>query len=160
MTASASSNNGRRVSWWARLLRSVGTATGVVAVAATQSVALAQDAIYRSAVAAPASWNAFAKELQSQFQGRLGSDDDASRRLREAIAGRDKQSAQALVVRAWITPNGKVERVEFDRLAADIAVNLRALLASVVVSPPPPDMLQPLHLRLSLRAGDDARKDQ
>ncbi len=160
MTA-ANSNNGHRVPWWTRVLRSARAATGVVAVAATSSVAPAQDAGYRSAATAPSSWQTFAMELQGQFQQRLSGDDDPARRLRDAVARHDNRSAKFLVVRTWITPNGRVERVELDGLdEPDIAVNLRALLVDAAVSVPPPDMLQPLHLRLALRAGDDAHKDQ
>jgi hypothetical protein len=54
-------------------------------------------------------------------------------RLFEAQAKREKTSGAkplALVVRAWVLHDGKIERLEFDGLDDDaIAVDLRALLA-------------------------------
>ena len=160
MSASATSNRVRGGSWWARVLRLLGVATGLVA-AAPFSLARAQNADFRPAAAAPAAWQGFALELLSRFQQRLGSDDEAAQRLQEALATREKRSAQTLVVRTWIAPSGMIERLEFDGIdEADVAVNLRALLTSVVLSRPPADMLQPLHLRLSPRTGEPPRRDQ
>jgi hypothetical protein len=51
-------------------------------------------------------------------------------------------------------PDGKIERVESDGLDPVAAISLRALLAGEGVGVPPSDMLQPLHLRLTLRPND------
>lgn len=83
--------------------------------------------------------------------------------MRDAIAKHQKQSPEILVARTWISSKGEVERLEFSGLDLDddtVAIYLRTRLASVVVGPPPSNMLQPLHLRLSLRAKDESGKDQ
>jgi hypothetical protein len=144
---------------WTKFVCWLGAATGLFSAglgAATSSV-LAQRADYQSAATAPAAWQNFAKELQTRFQQRLAADDDAARRFQsqmEQRAGKAEATPVALTMRAWILPDGKVARVEFDGLDPDVAVSLRALLSHNDVGAPPPDMLQPLHLRLSLRAKD------
>jgi hypothetical protein len=139
---------------WKLAFRLFGVATGVLASVWTGAfVAAAQDLGYRSAAAAPVAWLTFAKELQGRFEQRLASDDDGARRIQDAMGKDDKKSTESVVVRTWVSPGGKIERLEFDGLDnADVAVTLRALLAGVTVGVPPQDMLQPLHLRLSLRA--------
>ncbi len=159
-SAGAVASNDRRGKAWRQALpwklafRLFGVATGILTSVWTGTfVAAAQDLDYRSAAAAPAVWLTFAKELQGRFEQRLASDDDGARRIQDAMAKNDKQSTESVVVRAWVSPGGKIERLEFDVLDnADVAVVLRALLAGVTVGAPPQDMLQPLHLRLSLRA--------
>jgi hypothetical protein len=65
------------------------------------------------------------------------------------------------VLRTWVLADGSVNRVEFtgidDRKAVD---ELRALLVDGNVGAPPPEMLQPLHLRLSLRAKQPSRQGE
>ncbi len=138
--------------------RLFGMATGFFATVWTGTLsAVAQDtgAGYRPAAAAPAMWQAFAKGLQSRLEYRLARDDDSARRAQDAIAKHEQQrSANTLSVRAWVSRDGRVERLEFDGLNDDVATNLRALLAGVTVGEPPADMLQPLHLRLALRPTD------
>ncbi len=160
--AAAVTNSGRRMSLWSRVFRSLGAVTGLfVAASAVPSIASGQGTAYRSAATAPPSWQTFAKELQGRFQQRLAVDDDGARRMQDAMVQHEKQSQEVLVVRTWVLPNGKIERLEFDGLDdADVAVNLRALLSGIAVGVPPMDMLQPLHLRLSLRASDQPRKDR
>lgn len=160
MTASGTTNNAPRAKWWARLLRSTGTATSLAAAVAA-TTAPAQNGEYRSAATAPVAWQTFARELKTRFEQRLGADDEAARRVQESVAKREQQSADMLVVRAWVLPSGKIERLEFDGIDdADLGVSLRALLASVTVTSPPQDMLQPLHLRVSLHASAQSRKEQ
>ncbi|WP_244105334.1 hypothetical protein [Burkholderia cepacia] len=64
----------------------------------------------------------------------------------------------AIVVRAWIGPNGAVTRVDFASLGdPDADATLRQLLtAGPLAEPPPPDMLQPLRVRLRLAPNPDA----
>lgn len=160
MNASATTSRRHTAPWWQRMLRLLGAATGLVA-AAPFSLAPAQNAEYRSAASAPAAWQSFAKELQDRFEQRLGADNEAAKHLQETVAADDRTSTQTIVVRTWITSGGRIERLEFDGIhEAAMAVSLRAALASVAITPPPADMLQPLHLRLSLRAGDQKRRDQ
>lgn len=151
----AVANNRHRMVWWRRVFRSLGAVTGLFAAAATTSVASAQEAGYRSAPAIPASWQTFAKQLQGRFEQRLAADDKDARSLQDYMAKRDagpNAPPLAFVVRTWVLPDGKVERLEFDGLDdREIAVYLRTLLIRGNVGLPPPDMLQPLRLRLSIR---------
>jgi hypothetical protein len=147
--------NSRRTVWWKRGFRSFGAVTGLfAAVSAGTSVAAAQDTGYRSAATAPAAWQTFAKQVQTRFQQRLAADDEGARKFRDYLEKRvGEGSATPLkpIVRVWVLPDGKLERLEFDGLDDDdAAVNLRAILMHDVGAPPP-DMLQPLHLRLSLQ---------
>jgi hypothetical protein len=137
-------NSARPTVWWKRAFRSFGA----------PSVATAQDTAYRSASAAPASWQEFAKQLQVRFAQRLVSDDEGAAKFRDYLTKRAEAGITPLKpgVRVWVLPNGKVERLEFDGLGDDdVAVNLRALLMRGNVGAPPADLLQPLHLRLSLQ---------
>ncbi len=145
---------------WGALLRRLGTVTGLLggvgAVAATTSAA-AQQGDYRPAAEAPAAWQTFARQLQGRFQQRLAADDDAARRFHDQLDKRgdaDSAAPVAVTVRTWILPDGKVDRLEFNGLDPAAAVDLRALLTRDNVGAPPSDMLQPLHLRLTLRSDD------
>ncbi|MNR63492.1 hypothetical protein D3C85_1858230 [compost metagenome] len=59
------------------------------------------------------------------------------------------------MVRLWVTPQGRIERLEFDSLGqAQADADLRQLLAAdPLPEPPPRDMRQPLVLQLSLAIG-------
>jgi hypothetical protein len=149
-------HSSRRTVWWKRALRSFGAVTGLfAAVSAGASGATAQDTGYRSASAAPASWQEFAKQVQTSFQQRLAADDEGARKFWDYLEKRAVEGGATPlkpIVRIWVLPDGKLERVEFDGLDDDdVAVNLRTLLMRGDAGPPPPDMLQPLRLRLSLR---------
>ncbi len=142
--------------WWKRAFQSLGAVTGLFgAISAGTSVAAAQDTNYRSASAAPASWQEFAKQVQTRFQQHLMADDEGARKIRDYFAkraGEGSVTPRPPIVRVWVLPDGKIERLELDGLGDDsVAVNLRALLARGDVGVPPPDLLQPLHLRLSLQ---------
>lgn len=164
MTASAVGNDKSRIVWWKRLVRSLGAATGLFAAGFGVGLpsAVAEDVGYRSATAAPVAWQEFARRLQSEFQQRLVADDEAGRQFQDYMAKRAARAGATPltpVVRAWVLPDGKVERIEVDDIGdAAAAVSLRALLAHGDVGAPPPDMLQPLHLRLSLRPKDLPRR--
>lgn len=152
----------KRAAWWTRAVRSLGTVTGLFASGLSVGIptVAAQSGDYRSAAAAPAAWQAFAGQLLSQFEQRLGADDKQARKFQDYLAQRDAgpdAPARTVVARTWIMPEGKVERIEFDGLDdSGIAFNLRALLVPENVGAPPPDMLQPLRLRLSLRPKEQA----
>ncbi|WP_309138226.1 hypothetical protein [Burkholderia pyrrocinia] len=64
----------------------------------------------------------------------------------------------AIVVRAWIGANGAVARVEFASPGdPDADATLRQLLtAGGPLAEPPPDMLQPLRVRMRLAPNPDA----
>ncbi|WP_213737825.1 hypothetical protein [Bradyrhizobium sp. dw_411] len=160
-SASAANNNprGRRAGSLTRLLQRIGAACGIIVagVGADPSSAPAEGVDYRAANAVPASWQDFAKQLQARFQERLAADDAAARKFQDGMAKREAGADAAsttLAVRAWILPDGKIERVEVDGLSDDAAMNLRVLLARGKVGAPPPDMLQPLHLRLRVQPKD------
>jgi hypothetical protein len=146
----------RRAGRWTRLLRWLGTATGLLGAGlgtGTTSV-VAQQSDYRAAAAAPAAWQQFAKQLQDRFQQRLAVDDERARRFQDDMtkrAGAAKATPASVIARTWILPEGKIERIEFDGLDPDVAIDLRALLTRGDVGAPPSDMLQPVLLRLSLR---------
>jgi len=163
----AVSNSACRAAWWKRIFRSLGTVAGLftAGLGAETSSAAAQNSDYRSATAAPSAWQEFAKQLQSRFQQRLAADDATARKFQDYLAkhaGGKGATPRTLVVRTWILPDGKMERVEFEGLDdAAVAVDLRAvLIGGDVGAPPPPDMLQPLRLRLSLRPNDEPRRGE
>lgn len=163
MNVAAVANKRRRMTRWKRVLRSLGAVTGLFAASAGTSLVVAQEPGYRSAATAPAAWQAFAKQLQARFEQRLAADDAAARKFQDYMTKRDagpNAPPLTFVARAWILPDGEVERLEFDGLDdKEIAVNLRLLLARDNVGGPPPDMLQPLRLRLSLRQKEQPAGD-
>ena len=106
---------------------------------------------YRASAAAPAEWRAYAQRLQGLFRDEL-SDDDI---IRSLAAARDRAAAEKLpttfTVRAWITQDGKIARLEFSGLDETTTSAVRArLMRTDVGTSPPADMLQPIHLKLSL----------
>jgi hypothetical protein len=118
------------------------------------NAALAQAGGYRSSKDAPPSWKDFALKLRARLQERLTDDDDATLRLRRFVEARGMAQAsdQTVVAKVWVTSTGSIERIELDGIDQEIAVALRDVLARARVEiAPPPDMLQPLHLRLLLR---------
>ena len=138
-----------------RLLRLMASVAGLIPIiVAAGPSAIAQNTDYKPAAEAPPAWRAFAAELQSRLQERLAADDDATRGVRGYL-DQNSQNSLSFIVRTWIAQNGKVERIEFDGIDDPaISMNLRALLSGASVSAPPPEMLQPLRLRLGLRAPD------
>ncbi len=122
MTSAGAANNnprGRRAGSLVRFLQRIGAACGIVVagVGTDASSAAAQAVDYRPANAVPSAWQEFAKQLQSRFQERLATDDEAARRFQDGMAKRtaDAGGASSSVgVRAWILPDGKIERIEVD----------------------------------------------
>ncbi|TCW78098.1 hypothetical protein C5O80_33330 [Burkholderia sp. SRS-46] len=111
----------------------------------------------------PQPWITYAQRVGRQFQGWLEADGDAADRLHRALEARVLSASAdspppAIVVRAWIGANGTVTRVEFDPLGdANADAALRQLLtAGPLAEPPPPDMRQPLRVRLRLAPNPDA----
>jgi hypothetical protein len=140
---------------WGAVFGLTGAVTGLLG-AAPRSAAAAPPAMppsdYRPVEAAPVAWQTFAVQLRSRFQEQLAAD-DVAQQLQEALAARAKANpaANVLAVQAWILPSGQIERVEFERIDPLLTARLRVLLSQVNVGAPPPDMLQPVHVRLSLR---------
>ncbi|KVA24981.1 hypothetical protein WI44_03800 [Burkholderia cepacia] len=111
----------------------------------------------------PQAWMRYGQLAGQQFQTWLEADGDAADRLHRYLEARVLNASAAvpppaIVVRAWIGPNGAVTRVEFASLGdPDADATLRQLLtAGPLAEPPPPDMLQPLRVRLRLAPNPDA----
>jgi hypothetical protein len=159
-----------RADWWWRMFRSAAASAGLLTagVGAEASPLAVDNGNYRSATAAPETWQAFARQLQGQVEQRLAGDDARARRFQDYLTRRSQQSGAAsdaapltVVLRTWVLADGQVHRVEFDGIDdADAIADLRALLIGGNIGAPPPEMLQPLHLRLSLRAKDAPRQGE
>jgi hypothetical protein len=107
---------------------------------------------YQPAAGAPDAWRDFAARLQGRLQEMLAADEYAQ--LYRDYLGRRGAASQplpALMVRTWVLGDGRL-RVAFDDIDdRGVEMRLRALLERGHFGSPPPDMPQPLHLRLTLR---------
>jgi hypothetical protein len=154
---------GQRVAWWKKILRSVAAMNGLIAAGAEAkaSPVAAASGEYRSATAVPEAWQIFARQLQGRLEQQLAGDSERARHIQDYLTRRGGGADAPpfrFVLRAWVLADGKVKRVEVDGIDdADALDDLRALLTEGNVGAPPPAMLQPLHLRLSLRAKDLSR---
>jgi hypothetical protein len=115
----------------------------------------AQGLDYRDPSKAPPSWGQFAKLVQYRFETWMGAEEEVANRFRSCMvehAGKEGGPPPSLVVRAWLNPDGTVERVSFGTLKdAKAEADLRTILTrGNIGEAPPPEMLQPLNLRLSL----------
>ena len=108
---------------------------------------------FRDAAEAPPSWAQFAKAVRDRFEAWLSADDEVANRFRAYVMehnGKERGPPQTLVVKAWLSADGTVERVSFPPLSdADADEDLHTILRGNVGEAPPPEMLQPLNLRLS-----------
>ncbi|WP_422086128.1 YbaB/EbfC family DNA-binding protein [Variovorax sp.] len=106
----------------------------------------------------PQHWISYANLAGNQLQASLS--DPASEtvvRLHAWMQERMLKEGQSappapVVVRVWVAPSGKVDRVAFDSLGdAQADTDLRTLLtAQPLAEPPPRDMRQPMVLQLTL----------
>jgi hypothetical protein len=154
-----------RSSWFgARWLRIAASALAVVAGAKATSALAEGQVDYRSGVRP--SWVEFASRLQQQFQRELAVDNESTARFYDAMnrisQERSGQASDlppsALVVRAWVTASGKVERLELEgRDGGDALHDLYAVLKGDGVGSVPADMPQPLRMRLSLKPRPEKR---
>ena len=124
--------------------------------AAVSTTASAQSLNYRTPDSVPPSWTQFAKLVKSRFEQWIAADEEVSRRFRAHFQNRvidQDEPPETLVVRAWIREDGQIERIAFTQLKDKQANDdLKAILTRGNVGErPPPDMLQPLHLKLSLK---------
>jgi hypothetical protein len=118
--------------------------------------AQAQSPDFREAGAAPPHWAQFAKLVRYRFEDWIGADETVANRFRSYLrehVGKEDAPPPPLDVRAWINPDGTVERVTFLSLKnAQADEDLRTILKrGNVGEAPPPEMLQPLNLRFSLK---------
>ena len=107
---------------------------------------------------APAHWVAYARQAGTTLQARLSEDaGELVTRLHAHLAQRaDHPVPGPVMVQVWISGQGREERSAFDSLGSTQAdADLRALLASRPLPPPPADMRQPLVLRLRLQPNPD-----
>jgi hypothetical protein len=143
---------------WQRLLSGIAGCVAATAVVATFSLALsapARSQEYREAGSAPPHWTQFAKLVRYRFEDWMGLDDEVCNRFRAYLRehrGKEDGPPQMLEVRAWLNPDGTVEKVTFPPLNnAQADADLRKILTrGNVGEAPPPEMLQPLRLRLLL----------
>ena len=110
---------------------------------------------YRNPDKAPPSWGQFSKLVQYRFETWIGADDEVANRFRAYVtehAGKEDGPPPMLVVKAWLNPDGTVERVTFAALKdARADSDLHTILTrGNIGEAPPPEMLQPLNLRFSL----------
>ena len=122
------------------------------------ATALGRD--YRDAAEAPPSWIQFAKLVKYRFETWMSADETVANRFRTYLvehAGKDDGPPETLSVRAWLNPDGSVERVSFPALNDPQADDdLHTILKrGNVGEAPPPEMLQPLNLRFSLNIKKD-----
>jgi hypothetical protein len=141
-------------------VRRIGVLAGLAGLVVLVSIgapqrAPAQSLQLRDPASVPPSWQQFAKLVKYRFEEWTRADDEVTRRLRTYVqsrAGHDDGPPRALLVKAWVAADGKVEKVDFPALNDPQATeDLRAILVrGNIGEPPPPDMLQPLQLRVSL----------
>ena len=116
----------------------------------------AQGLDYRDPSNVPPSWKQFAKLVQYRFETWVSADEEVANRFRSYLtnAGKEEGAPPTLVVRAWLNPDGTVERVSFAALRdARADADLRTILTrGNIGEAPPPEMLQPLSLRFSLNS--------
>jgi hypothetical protein len=147
-----------RFRWRRRGARGLGAALGALAVLfggkAISAKAAPEIDSTPKAAQVPAAWQDFAKRLQLRLQERLASGSTPSLRFYDAFARRAPEAGAAppsVVVRVWVMPDGKVQRIELEGLDDDASHDLSTLLIGDGVGSTPLDMPQPLRMRLSLR---------
>jgi hypothetical protein len=123
--------------------------------AGAASPTVAQNLEFRDPGSVPPSWVQFAKLVKYRFEEWIGADEPVAARFRvylKAAAGTSDGPPSSLLVRAWVNTDGSIARVSFPPFGdASATDDLRTILThGNVGEPPPPDMLQPLHLRFSL----------
>ena len=140
----------RRVTW----VRAAALLGFLLNAAAAQPLS-AQTLDFRDPGKAPPSWQQFAKLVKFRFEEWVAADDGTAIRFRAYLKihrGAPDGPPPALTVRAWINPNGTVARVSFPPFGdASATKELQTILTrGNIGEAPPPDMLQPIHLRFSL----------
>jgi hypothetical protein len=103
----------------------------------------------------PPAWRSFAERVQATFQTILAGDDQRARRVRAAFHSAGKATGM-VVGSVWVTSLGTIRRLDIEGVSSDLSDDMRAvLMSSQFGMAPPPDMPQPLRLRLGLRLSDD-----
>lgn len=119
--------------------------------------ALRQIGSYQPSGGVPAAWRQFALAVQSGLQERLSEQDEQTRQVHRLFCAHGPMGdtlVRAVKARVWIAKTGEVARLEFDGVHEKLAIALRDVLAGYPIGAmPPSDVLQPLHLKLSLGSG-------
>jgi hypothetical protein len=131
---------------------------GAVAALVLLSAIFVAPARAQSTVASvPQPWIEYAQLVGHQFETWLEADDQEVSELHTYLERRIVETnadapPPAIMIRAWIGTHGEVTRVEFGSLGdAKIDGILHHLLTTnPVAEPPPPNMPQPLRVRLHL----------
>jgi hypothetical protein len=110
---------------------------------------------YRDPAQAPPSWAQFAKLVKYRFETWMAADEPVANRFRSYVvehSGKGDGAPPTLVLKAWLNPDGSVEKVSFPSLNDPHAdEDLRTILKrGNVGEAPPPEMLQPLNMKFSL----------
>jgi hypothetical protein len=138
-----------------RLARLSALLASIGLISAPVPPARAQGLDYRSPEAAPPAWSQFAKLVKYRFEEWVSADEAIANRFRAWLKeanGTQDGPPSSLVVKAWLNPDGTVERVSFANFKDDRATtDLRTVLTrGNIGEAPPPEMLQPINLRFSL----------
>lgn len=121
----------------------------MTAIAPVAIPAASQSTTYVRSADAPIAWREFALIVRERLQAWLAQDEDPVRRFRASL---EERGITTLAARVWLLANGEIARVEFDGVAASGAAELAPFLARRAIgAAPPADLLQPLHLALSLQ---------
>ena len=134
-------------------LRTLLASLGVISLAATPLAAQGLD--YRSPDAAPPSWGQFSKLVKYRFEEWMSADEAVANRFRawlKETSGTANGAPASIVVKAWLNPDGSIEKVSFPPFKDERATtDLRVMLTrGNVGEAPPPEMIQPINLRFSL----------
>lgn len=119
-------------------------------------IVVAQDLSYRPAGSVPVAWGRYAELVRFRLIQGVERNDAVTERLHLFLEGRGDAGSgavEAVVVKVWVQADGTIHRVEFPSLG-DIQADddLRTVLTREAIGEAPPhDMLQPLHLQLSLK---------
>jgi hypothetical protein len=150
--------------WWKKIFRPAAAMAGLIVAGADAKAApvAVESGEYRPATTVPETWQVFARQLQQTFEQQLAGDSDGAHRIHDYLmrrGGAADAPALKLALRAWVSADGRVSRIEVDGMDdVGMRAELRALLMVRGAGAPPPEMLQPLHLRLSLRTKDRSRE--
>lgn len=132
-----------------RLAISFGVLLGLCSVSAVEAQAQAP-----ASVAPPQSWIVYAGEVQAQVAALLASDEEAAARLRvgtmAAFPDLDNPPPP-FVVNLWINPEGLISQARFQTSGVvDLDQALGRLLVGRRLASPPPNMTNPLRMRLRI----------
>lgn len=138
------------------LMRSLVRATGLA-----WTIAASLPGPARAAPPAPAAWIDYAQTLGERLRARLAqADDPAAARLHgflnDQVVRHPRHDPPRVILRVWLDRAGQVSRARFDLLGDSRADgDLRSLVLGLAVgNPPPPDMPQPVALRIALAIAD------